>query len=119
MSRIVASFYGAVFACSIWVAGSMLAVSLGGPYIVVGHPVANGRMELTIYQNDKALKKREVKFTSESKLQQIAAGIITYEFLPRVGINTTAKAFVTRAGWVSGNYVMLVGYVGRLGGVYR
>ena len=95
------------------------AVTIGSPYIVIAHPVANGRMEITIYCDNKAVKKRNIDLTSESGLQRIAAGIITHEFLPRVEQNITGRAFVTRAGWVNGDYVMAVGYAGRLGGGYH
>jgi hypothetical protein len=89
------------------------------PYVVIARPIANGQMELTVYLNNQPLKKREIKVTSEAQLQEIAAGIITHEFLPRVSLNITGGAYVTRAGWVDGNYVMVVGFRGRLGGGFH
>ena len=91
---------------------------IGSPYIAIGHPVGNGRIEMTIYRDNRALKKRNVKLTSESELQGIAAGIVTHEILPRVGLDITVKAFVTRAGWVNGDYVMRVDYAGYQGGAH-
>ena len=93
-------------------------VHIGPPFVVIGRPVGNGQIELTFYRDNKAVKTRNVKMTSESKLQLIAAGIVAHELLPRVGLDMSISTNVSRAGWIDGKYVMVVEYGGYEGGAH-
>jgi hypothetical protein len=75
-------------------------------------------MSVTLYCDNKEKSRFDVRFTSETKLQQDVAAECRRRYIPVQNVPVqNGNFFVTRAGWINGQYVMALGYFFRAGGL--